>query len=248
MKSFKEFVKEQTLSQSDAMDIMGISGEFTSDDVKKKYKELAIINHPDKGGDSETMKKINNAYDVLKNKTGLSSKTTFDWDKMDKEYQELANRIVEIVKGAFNPNVFTDYFEKVFGKPFKLEKVKYIGEHTKDSYGSPSHAGLNATFDSVDGTMSFNIIADVYLSSIKNSTGLPSPSMSLPLTATSVGFFNGRKFKLFNSFWKSFKLDAKSFNKPEEFFPEVKLKKHLKQKQLKKTFNLLLQRLLKVND
>ncbi len=35
-------------------------------DLKAKYKELAVKNHPDKGGKTEVMQEINNEYDVLK--------------------------------------------------------------------------------------------------------------------------------------------------------------------------------------
>jgi DnaJ-class molecular chaperone len=36
-----------------------------SDEIKKAYKKMAIANHPDRGGDEETMKAINEAYAVL---------------------------------------------------------------------------------------------------------------------------------------------------------------------------------------
>lgn len=35
------------------------------DDLKKQYRTLAIKNHPDNGGNVETMKEINNEYDIL---------------------------------------------------------------------------------------------------------------------------------------------------------------------------------------
>lgn len=39
----------------------------TLEELKKQYKKLAMENHPDKGGDSETMKAINAEYDELFN-------------------------------------------------------------------------------------------------------------------------------------------------------------------------------------
>lgn len=35
----------------------------TLDELKKKYRKLAMENHPDRGGDEDTMKKINDEYD-----------------------------------------------------------------------------------------------------------------------------------------------------------------------------------------
>ena len=33
--------------------------------LKKQYKELALQHHPDRGGDTEIMKEINNQYENL---------------------------------------------------------------------------------------------------------------------------------------------------------------------------------------
>lgn len=37
----------------------------TLDDLKREYRRLAMIHHPDVGGDPETMKEINNEHDTL---------------------------------------------------------------------------------------------------------------------------------------------------------------------------------------
>lgn len=37
----------------------------TLDDLKKEYRRLAMIHHRDRGGDVETMKEINNEYDMM---------------------------------------------------------------------------------------------------------------------------------------------------------------------------------------
>ena len=35
------------------------------DELRKAYRRLSMIHHPDKGGDPEVMKAINNEYDAL---------------------------------------------------------------------------------------------------------------------------------------------------------------------------------------
>ena len=50
---------------SDLYNILGVSRDADPRDVKKAYYDLAKVNHPDKGGNPEKFKEIQNAYDVL---------------------------------------------------------------------------------------------------------------------------------------------------------------------------------------
>eukprot|EP00775_Hariotina_reticulata_P012213 gene12213-12350_t len=47
-------------------ELLGVSQEATPDELKKAHRKLALQHHPDKGGDSDKFKEINEAYDVLK--------------------------------------------------------------------------------------------------------------------------------------------------------------------------------------
>ena len=49
--------------------ILGIPAFSSMADIRREYRTLALKHHPDRGGDAEVMKDINNSYDFLmKNK------------------------------------------------------------------------------------------------------------------------------------------------------------------------------------
>lgn len=45
--------------------VLGVNENATQDEIKKSYRNLSKIHHPDKGGSEETFKKISEAYDTL---------------------------------------------------------------------------------------------------------------------------------------------------------------------------------------
>nr|QKY15041.1 dnaj-like protein/chaperone protein dnaj 2 (DJA2) [Polytomella parva] len=47
-------------------ELLGVSKDATPDELKKAHRKLALKHHPDKGGDTNKFKEINEAYDVLK--------------------------------------------------------------------------------------------------------------------------------------------------------------------------------------
>jgi hypothetical protein len=49
--------------------ILNVSENCTKEEIKKSYKNLCKVHHPDKGGDSEQFNKISRAYQILANDT-----------------------------------------------------------------------------------------------------------------------------------------------------------------------------------
>ena len=62
---------------ADYYKVLGVSKNATFEEVKKAYKKLAHKYHPDKGGDSEKFKEINEAYQILSNEAKRKQYDTF---------------------------------------------------------------------------------------------------------------------------------------------------------------------------
>lgn len=52
-------------NRTNAMKLMGLSEGFTTNDVKKAYRRLAKVHHPDLGGTQENFIRLTKAYDYL---------------------------------------------------------------------------------------------------------------------------------------------------------------------------------------
>lgn len=98
-------------------DILEITKNASQDDVKKAYRKKVLICHPDKGGDSEVFKKIQQAYEVLSN------------NDERKKYDQLED---------FRKNDFTQspHFKNIFenmkkGFPFPSFE-QFLNRKTKD--------------------------------------------------------------------------------------------------------------------
>ena len=73
------------------------------EELKKQYKNLAMTNHPDRGGSEEVMKEINNEYDCLfqkyKNIHKSAKGETFEAKKETAEAPDFFRNIInEIIK------------------------------------------------------------------------------------------------------------------------------------------------------
>lgn len=71
----------------------------TLEEAKKLYYKLAKENHPDRGGDLETMKRINNEYDFVTAK--LSQGTQFKEEERSQQF-EMAQQYKEKITAIIN--------------------------------------------------------------------------------------------------------------------------------------------------
>ena len=71
----------------------------TKEECKKMYKKLAFKHHPDRGGDVDTMKEINNEFDwIMKNGIFKSAKakkdTKKDYDFSTSQFKDIITKLL----------------------------------------------------------------------------------------------------------------------------------------------------------
>ena len=62
--------QEPAMPLADAYAILGLPQTASLEEVKRNYRNLAVIFHPDRGGYKEAMILLNNAYDRIKREKG----------------------------------------------------------------------------------------------------------------------------------------------------------------------------------
>ncbi len=65
--SYVKYFRLSELNDNNPYNSLEISQLATEDEIRKAYKKLIIINHPDKGGDPYEFNKIHEAYQILSN-------------------------------------------------------------------------------------------------------------------------------------------------------------------------------------
>lgn len=74
-------------------DILGITPDSTMDDIKLAYRKKAMKFHPDRGGDANHFKDINQAYIELTSviEQATSFEPEYNWDVDDDDFADLAS-------------------------------------------------------------------------------------------------------------------------------------------------------------
>jgi molecular chaperone DnaJ len=54
------------VAKRDYYEVLGVGKSASPDEVKKAYRRLAVKHHPDQGGNEDSFKEVNEAYEVLK--------------------------------------------------------------------------------------------------------------------------------------------------------------------------------------
>ena len=110
------------MNYNDALILFGLTDNYTKEELKKRYLELSKKHHPDLNGDEEMMKKVNAAYDLLKNSNYKSyfaenlnkfekykSKIKYPDGSLEEYYKILINRLID----TYGKNIVIGFEERI---------------------------------------------------------------------------------------------------------------------------------------
>jgi hypothetical protein len=229
MKAYKPLLLQEEMSSSEAMKVFGIDIVPDKNSLNNLYKTLSKKHHPDLGGDVETMKQVNQAYDVLKkipSGAKSSSHSAKDWEDQRKKEKE------ESEKHYKNS-------QKLFNTEFDKEGIlKYLQQFTTDelfidinerpySYSSNTYS-VHVKVHNKENTTVFYVNYMIWPGKIV-SGGLSYADVDekdiLYDVAIDVDiYYNNRKWKLSRSTYQ-WRMGYKIIKDYEKIFPKVKLKK-----------------------
>lgn len=131
--------------KKDALNILGISGEYTPDTIKQAYRKACAAYHPDRNpAGLEMMKMVNQAYDVLKNESGTVKKD----DDLSSYGQDMFNALSKIISLGFDIEICGAWVwlhgdtkphrETIKEAGFKWAPKKKLWYYRPDNYRSSS--------------------------------------------------------------------------------------------------------------
>ena len=65
--SYVRYFRLSELNENNPYNCLDVSQSASEEEIRKAYKKLIIINHPDKGGDATKFNRIHEAYQILSN-------------------------------------------------------------------------------------------------------------------------------------------------------------------------------------
>jgi hypothetical protein len=87
---------------SDALSILGVVGSYTPETIKQAYRKACSTYHPDRNpAGLEMMKMVNQAYDTLRDESGIAQETA-SRDDISSYGEEIFNALSKIINLGFD--------------------------------------------------------------------------------------------------------------------------------------------------
>jgi hypothetical protein len=116
------------LVEDNAFDIFGITMDTPLKEAKKKYYELALLTHPDKGGRKEDMTVLHGMWKYIEMYLNTNLNRTVDLEFLDKEFKDFCKKQEEEELPAFSKLFEENPFTEIFNKEFETTYEKPLFE------------------------------------------------------------------------------------------------------------------------
>jgi len=139
----------------DYYQILGVSRDADTSDIKKAYRKLARRYHPDVNKEAnaeEKFKEVNEAYEVLKDSDKRQAYDRFgaDW-KHGQQFDEAGYgggfRGGTYSTGGFSGGDFSDFFESIFGSGFQQADDSPFRQRPRARRGADQQLKLDITLE-----------------------------------------------------------------------------------------------------
>ena len=87
---------------------LGVSKTASQDEIKRAYRSLAKIHHPDRGGNEKQFQQINEAYDTLKDPQKRQ-----DYDNPPRNNFNFIHKTSEVIEFRFNNSFQVDVLKLI---------------------------------------------------------------------------------------------------------------------------------------
>lgn len=128
------------MNYNEALNLFGLTSNFTKEELKKRYLELSKKHHPDLDGDEEMMKRVNAAYDLLKKNNNKSyfteslnkfekykSKIKYPTGSLEEYYKTVINDLID----AFGKKIVNGFDERIVYKVIQYWYEEYMNKILK---------------------------------------------------------------------------------------------------------------------
>jgi curved DNA-binding protein CbpA len=230
MKRFTQFLLEQKMDREEAMRILGLKPGFSTEDLNVAWKKAARENHPDRGGNLDKMKDINNAKDALQGTTQAAAKMA-SYEQAKAQTEEKAEVFEKLVMDSMKEHLDLDKFVQHFNRVFSSEHFKVVKSQWWDSFKSKNYSNRNniftVHFEAEFANETRTIVLDMSISAnyheLFNTRALAGPEAFVSMFIMSDILYNRKKVKLTQSNYK--RMDTSNvLSDPEVLFPAKKLK------------------------
>ena len=229
----KILLRLNEMSLDDARKLLELSKH--NDDIDKAYRVAALKYHPDRGGSTEKMQDVNQAYELL-SKSGVKGSKAYkdreqhrkDFEEVKREYAEKKKREAERVNSKLDTflsqfNSRVPEWNRHFLQYFNLKEPKIIVRKAGSRNLFHISADVSVVWPTEDNKTEVRLTIAIFERSDDKSS-LGAQDVDFMVSYTTSLYHNRKEYRMAKSSYK-INVPNTSLLDPETSFPTKKLKK-----------------------